>query len=158
MWVGAWKGWFMKKSLFGNLASEPIYQSKRILFRFAADNMLGYYNKETQSWGKKTKYFEVKIFSGLFEQFKKDDIHKGSGLEITEYDINFEERVNKTTDEIYEVSELVIRDYKINFRTKDVTEEMVEKPKSKIIRDKPISQYKPDENPEEDGNPAWMNE
>ena len=147
----------MKKSLFGNLASEPIYQSKRILFRFAADNMLGYYNKETQSWGRKTKYFEVKIFSG-FEQFKKDKIHKGSGLEVTEYEINFEERVNKTTDEIYEVNELIIKDYKIHARTKDTAEEMVEKPKSKITLDKQISQYKPDENSEEDGDPAWMNE
>jgi hypothetical protein len=148
----------MKKSLFGNLASEPIYQSKRILFRFAADNMLGYYNKETQSWGRKTKYFEVKIFSGLFEQFRKDKIHKGSGLEVTEYEINFEERVNKTTDEIYEVNELIIKDYKIHARTKDTAEEMVEKPKSKITLDKQISQYKPDENSEEDGDPAWMNE
>jgi hypothetical protein len=148
----------MKKSLFGNLASEPIYQSKRILFRFAVDNMLGYYNKETQSWGRKTKYFEVKIFSGLFEQFRKDKIHKGSGLEVTEYEINFEERVNKTTDEIYEVNELIIKDYKIHARTKDTAEEMVEKPKSKITLDKQISQYKPDENSEEDGDPAWMNE
>ena len=42
--------------------------------------------------------------------------------------------------------------------TKQVSKTLEEKPKSKIVLEKPISQYKPDENSEEDGNPSWMNE
>jgi hypothetical protein len=148
----------MKKSIFGNVVAEPVRQSKRILLRFAVDNMLSYYDQDEKAWLKKTKFFDVKIFASLFEQFEKDKVVKGSKLELTDFEVDYLERINKITNEPYEVTELLVRGYKMHDKAKDTAEEMVEKPKSKIVSDKPILQYKPDENSEEDGNPSWMNE
>ena len=147
----------MKKSIFGNVVKEPVRQSNRILLRFAADNMLSYYDQDEKAWLKKTKFFDVKIFASLFDQFEKDEVGKGSRLELTNFEVDYLERINKITNEPYEVTELLVRGYKMHVK-KDTVEEMVEKPKSNIVLDKPISQYKPDENSEEDGNPSWMNE
>ena len=140
------------------MVAEPVRQSKRILLRFAVDNMLSYYDQDEKAWLKKTKFFDVKIFASLFDQFEKDKVVKGSKLELTNFEVDYLERINKITNEPYEVTELLVRGYKMHSKAKDTAVEMLEKPKSKIISDKPILQYKPDENSEEDGNPSWMNE
>jgi len=148
----------MKKSIFGYVVEEPVCQSKRIILRFAVKNMLSYYNQDEKAWLKKARYFDVKIFASLFDQFEKDKVVKGSKLELTDFEFKFEERINKASNEPFEVVDILVYGYKMHAKAKDTVEEMVEKPKSKIISDKPILQYKPDENSEEDGNPSWMNE
>lgn len=144
------------KSLFGNVVNNPVHESNRIMMRFAVDNIVGYYDSEKKAWDKKSRYFLLKMFSSLFEQVKLDEIAKGNRLEILEYEFVFEMRKNKEGN-LEEVVDIIVYKYKLHSKPIKA-ESLVDEPKSKIVTNKLIAQYKNDDDVESEGNPDWMNE
>lgn len=144
------------KSLFGNVVKVEKKTDSLITVRFAIDNHLQYKDKTTGKYESGTLYVDLKFFGRHFEKFYQNEIKSGTRLKISDYDLSFYTKDYDPKNQTVTSISYLVNDFEK--LTKQVSQTLEEKPKTKIILDKPISQYKPDENSEEDGNPNWMNE
>lgn len=144
------------KSLFGNVVKVIRKTDSVIIVRFAIDRHIQFKDKITGKYESGTFFIDLKFFNKLFDKFYQFDIESGTRLKISDYDVSLYTKDYDPEDPT--VSSISYRVNDFENLTKQVSKTLEEKPKSKIVSDKPILQYKPDENSEEDGNPSWMNE
>lgn len=144
------------KSLFGNVVKVKEKTDSVITVRFAIDRHIQFKDKITGKYDSGTYFVDLKFFDKLFNKFYQSGIEVGTRLKISDFDVSlYSKDYDPQNPTVSSISYLVNDFEKL---TKQVSKTLEEKPKSKIVLEKPISQYKPDENSEEDGNPSWMNE
>ena len=143
------------KALFGNVVRVKEKTDSVITVRFAIDRHIQFKDKITGKYDSGTYFVDLKFFPKIFDKFYQCGIEVGSRLKLSDIDVSlYTKDYDPKNQTITSISYLVNDFEKL---TKQVSQTLEEKPKTKIILDKPISQYKPDENSEEDGNPSWMN-
>lgn len=145
------------KSLFGNVVKIKEKTNNIIVVRFAIDKHLQYKDANTGKYELGTLFIDLKFFNRLFDKFHQSEITSGSRLKIIDYDIAlWADDYNPKNPKVTDLSYLVNDFEKI---AKSTNLSLEEKPKSKIMLNKPIAQHKVDSHSNEDeGNPDWMNE
>lgn len=144
------------KALFGNVVRVKEKTDSVITVRFAIDRHLQFKDKNTGQYDSGTYFVDLKFFPKIFDKFYQCGIEVGSRLKLSDIDVSLYAKDYDPQNPTVTNISYVVNDFEK--LTKQVSQSLEEKPKSKIILDKPISQYKPDENSGEDGDPAWMNE
>jgi hypothetical protein len=144
------------KALFGNVVKVIKKTDTVITVRFAIDRHLQFKDKNTGQYDSGTYFVDLKFFPRIFDKFYQCGIEDGTRLKLSDIDVSHYTKDYDPKNQTVTSTSYIVNDFEK--LTKQVSQSLEEKPKSNIIRDKPISQYKPDENPEEDGNPSWMNE
>lgn len=144
------------KALFGNVVRVIRETDSIITVRFAIDKHIQFRDKVTGQYESGTYFADLKFFPRTFDKYFQYDISEATKLKLLDCDVTPQTKNYDPKNQTVSSISYIVNDFE-NL-TKKVRQKLEEKPKSKISFDKPISQYKPDENSEEDGDPAWMNE
>lgn len=143
------------KPYYGNVVKVE-KSEKLITVRFAIDKFLKYKDSNsTSGYSYGTMYVDLKFFSNTFEKFEMSDIKRGTGLKLTDYELDCFTKEYDRSDPT--ISSMSFKVYDFEVTAKKASVPLEELPKSSLVLNKPIAQYTNDKESSE-GDPSWMTE